>query len=258
MPLNLSQKIGVFCEDFTVYGSCPYQDSNSLIVWRGPGHKAWSGDPLTSFAIDSSNLTSGKISESTGKLVTGPWRPGTYKERRKKDEKPNIICGVTWRPSYYDGSFSINLPEWFVNYYVNRWTKTVNFRLSFTFGFTSGNDHYTDAEGLLWDVKLDVSTWLAGTTSRWSRAFQNHYAFSWVFDLVGRTLTAVKFPDAKIVVSFKIPWSISDSTSDHNVMLGVGVYCESYDNLRGVVPAPLRQDASDDEEVDVSSFELVL
>lgn len=252
----------MWCEDFSICGTAPYSEHNALIVFTPKGHKNWGGTDTMDFMVQETEFTIANVYPDSNTFSAGPTRLLTFEDQERESDKPNIVCTISWRPSYYTGSYQVKVPEWFVDLYVRRWSKTVNFKLSLTFTFTTGNEHYDERQDQVWSVTVDTGSFIKNAINRWSRAYNHARAYSWVFDIVGTTVTSVKFPDALVIVQYKIPWAISDSQSDHNVMLGVGLSCESFDIVRGKGPRGNQtlqawDDALDETDDSVDSFELV-
>lgn len=220
------------------------------------GSSAWSGSIKQSKWIELKTKNGSKLpTKATKKPVPAtPWSVKSYEERTDGDtEKPNTICTVTWPgPTGYIGRFQFKLPRTFVALYVRTWRRSIDLSISFYLKFATGNDHYDSNKNQIWGVRLDSSRIMENAVQKFSRAYNNDGRFSWVFDIVGTTVTNVNIPDALISLEYQIPWTISDNTSPHNIVLGVGVECRSYDNLRTEV-GPFRDldsGSSDDDEFD--------
>lgn len=219
------------------------------------GSSAWSGSLTQSKWIELKTRNGSKLptKATISPVSSTPWTVNNYTERLDDGtSKPNTICTVSWpSPTKYAGRFQFHLPPSFVNYYVNRWKKSIDISLSFYMKFATGNEHYDSGKDQVWGVKVDVSKIVNNAVQKFSRAYNNDGRFSWVFDIVGTTITDVKIPDALISIDYSIPWVIADNTSPHNIVLGVGIECRSYDNLRTEV-GPFRIDSdycsSDDDE----------
>lgn len=242
VPVKVKQKIGVWIECYSYAGTCVYSDTNKIMDFQLYPNKTFGGAPVfeiplnhsKDFKLEEKASTGLKLSTPPGSnSVALPWNTTALATSVDSPEKPVIMCGVVAQAgNYYNGQFIVSLPEWFVNGWVTKWKRSFSFRFDFTFGFTTGNEHLSDRQDQRYEVTLDVSSFILKPVERWSRAYAQTSAFTWVHDIIGQTITSVKFPDAKIVVRWQIPWVINDSTSDHNVWVQLGFYCQSYDNSR--------------------------
>lgn len=242
LPAQVRQRYGLWIESYSYSGYAPFKDYNSLIQWQDMPNKSFGGAPVLAlpllescdFKMDDKASTDVKlVTQPNAKSIAAPWKAAAVVERIKTKYKPNNICTiVVGARAYYQGQFEVQLPEWFVNSWVSRWSRALSFRFDFTFGFTYGNDHLSDRQDLVWSVEVDTSTFLKGTIDRWSRAYAQTSGYTWVHDMVGRTITDVKFPKAVVTVKYKVPWVRNDSDSDHAVWLQVSLSCQSFDNTR--------------------------
>lgn len=241
-------------EAYSYSGFAPFSNSNSLMRWQDMPNKAFGGAPIFAFPLkescdfkmnDKAYTDVKLVTAPNAKSVAAPWKAAAVVERINTTYKPNSICTISvGARAYYEGRFEVQLPEWFCESWVSKWSRSFSFRFDFTLGFTNGNEHMSDRQDQVWSVVVDTSSFLQATVERWSRAYVQTTAFTWVHDIVGRTITNVKYPKAVITVTYKIPWVRNDNDTDHAIWLQVGLSCQSFDNTR-FATGPFKQEYED-------------